>query len=276
MRLTLLSAVLFSASLPPVEIGWLAWAALVPFFIATARTRPQRAFLQGAIWGTLVCLLTGYCFPAMLDRYLGAPAWVGWPVFLLGAFLAIGLPSALFAGWLAWLAARGTTPLVAAALFSLAEFVRLRGSFDIPWALIAHSQVESTAMLGLAALVGAGGIGFVVATANALLASLFEGRLAGQRPGAARAVALLVVLLGLGAGTLRDRSLELSDGGVLVGIIQGGHTYDARGPREPARIGLERYLDLSEAAVARGAEVLVWPEYAVNLQPYALAPEGER
>src|SRR5262245_5308542 len=140
--LTILSAMLYAASFPPLELWPLAWVALAPLLVAATRVRPLAAALHGVLWAYAVCLLIGWPLAGMLSRHFSFPLWLGWIGFVVLVALLVAIHVAAFAAWLAWLSRRGRAgPLAVASGWVASEYLRLHLSGGIPWAFSGYSQV---------------------------------------------------------------------------------------------------------------------------------------
>jgi apolipoprotein N-acyltransferase len=160
------SGALLSLSLPPAELGPLAFVALVPFLWVGRRVRPRRGFLLGLAFGLAY-------FGLLLS-------WVG--LFGQLAWFALTLDMALFSGafglltpalWRDGHPFRSSVGL--AALWTGLEFLRAAwplGGFT--WGGLASTQVDDRFLLPLASVTGALGVAFVVILGNCLLLVVLE------------------------------------------------------------------------------------------------------
>ena len=163
--LAILSGVLLALPFLNFALAPLAWFALVPLLAAASfrsvRTGAALGFLAGCVfnfaglhWLRAVTSV-GY---AILALYL-ALYWAGWAGF-------VSLVSRRRPGWLWW-----ASP---AALVAL-EFLRSRLFTGFPWNLLGVSQALNAPLIQVAASTGVYGVSFLVALANAALASLLPG-----------------------------------------------------------------------------------------------------
>lgn len=266
--LVVASALLYSAAFPPLDVGALAWVALVPFLVAAAQARSVHgAALLGLLWGMALTAGIGWPLPGMIVRYFGEPVWVG-ALLSLGVAIALsGVFYAAFAGWLAFLARRDAAgPLLVAMGFVACEL--LRGSLigANPWGLAAYSQTRFAAALPLlqsADLAGPYGIGFAVAGCNATLAACLTPRLRGGRPRVGVGV-LAVVLLGTVLyGRLRLDEPFGEGAPLAVAIVQPGVARGFDWRPEYANDLPTELLARGDTAAVRDAALVVWPEGAV-------------
>src|ERR671918_2445049 len=174
------SGLILTLALPPIDLGPVAFIALVPLLWAVRRARARTGALLGLIFGLV--------YFGVLMSWLLPLTRLGWFVLVAGqaAFMALlfAFTAAMWreeapvrsslafgAGWAAIEWARGVWPL---------------GGFT--WGGLGYTQHDNPLLLPLASLAGVWGISFVVASVNALLTGVVVRRRWGLRP-AARPVA---------------------------------------------------------------------------------------
>jgi len=246
----LASAAAFAAALPPYDLGWLAWVALVPLVLATLGAGPRAAMWLGYLWGLAA-------FGAVLWWLVafGAGVWA-----LMACILAV-VPAAVL-GVAAW-ADRGRPAdvLWLPVLWTASEFLRSQGPLGFPWALLGESQHAALAVAQTASVAGVFGVSFLVILVNTVLARMLVRRVG---PVAVLATATVVALswawgnAALGAATVPAGPSRP----LLAAVVQ--TTFATRpgqaAPDAPARLSaLER---LTRQAAQTGARIVVWPETA--------------
>lgn len=259
--LAALSGGVWAAGFPPVSWVGAPWVALVPLLVACAVLTPGQAALAGLLWTVTAAAGVATFLPGMLARYFDAsPAlsWVGSAavvVVLHGAWIAP------FTAWVAWLVRRGAaSPLLVAGGWLVSEVLRSHGTFASPWGLAAYSQVAWLPIVQIADLAGPYGIGLLVAAVNACLAAALVPALRGRRPLLAPIVTAAALALALAYGHWRLGQTFGDGDPQRVAVVQGGAASCDDGART-AR--LARYAALS-APVAAGADLVVWPEHALD------------
>jgi apolipoprotein N-acyltransferase len=289
VSLFVLSGVLLTVIQAPIGWSFLAWVALVPFVLACSpQVRPRTL--------ALLALGVGYLY------WLGNVYWIA-PITKIG-WLAMSLYLALF--WvLPVLAVRFARakgfPLFIALPILVAGWERLQGfpMGGFYWRFLGHSQYQNLAMIQIADLVGAAGVSLVVAMVNGLIADLvlFAASRAPDRPlwidllhsirnpqsairnqngpsGStiiAGAVGTILVVAGTvvyGQWRLRQAERCVTEG-PLVASLQSNVPISVKRSFEASEDIFEELMAKSEAAVAAGANLIVWPETMVqgNLQP---------
>lgn len=244
--LSALSGLGLAASFAPWGHGWLAWAALAPLFYAVLDTRgPWPAARRGAAAG-LVFYVAALIWMANVVHYL---ALVFWGVFAFWLALHAGLMRALWdLGWehrprlkaLLWALAAGTA--WAGIEYFRSEIWPLR----CPWLGLGYSQTYIPSIFQSLSFWGVYGLSAFMAGANAAWALLVRRR--AVLP-AALFTAALVTLAAWGGRRL-ETVLPENGEPLKVALVQAENA------------PLDRLVKFSLAPEARGADLLVWPEYS--------------
>jgi len=264
-------ALLLVGSYAPFDLPALSFIAVAPAVLllrsAVEAGDPARAFRWGLIYGAAA--------QGLLLYWIAVALWHYTPLSALGYFVTV-VVLALYTGGLFWLVARATTrgrvPLWVAfpiAWTALEWWVGHQGDIAFPWLGLGTSLADAPVLVQWADLAGARGATLWVAWINVMLV---EGAMdwgtgkgeGGRVPGSvARLAAVLVtVLLALGYGVWRMRTLPVRDLGV-VGMIQPNEGFDEKWARPPDSV-MGRLLDMSRrvSALAR-PDLIVWPEAAM-------------
>ncbi len=207
--LPLFSLAFWLLAFPPIRWVPFLFVAWVPLFLwARGRSAGQR-FLG-------FFLVAGGFYLVHLRWILHMQVAPGVEKFLVAGWLLLVFAQALLWGLLGlvWGRWHGKTHLILAPLtWLLLEYLRGRWAFQgFPWATPALPLVDVPGLRQGFALVGMYGMGYLVILLNTLLA---------QRPGQGFAIALGVLLLGAGAGTLAERREPVA-AGPRVMILQPG------------------------------------------------------
>jgi apolipoprotein N-acyltransferase len=280
--LPVLSGLLLILSFPQIDLGLLAWVALVPLLMAI-RNQPWRtAMAQG--------FLTGMVF------YAGALSWVvnamhlygQMPVsvsylvmLLLAAYCALYL--ALFTGLLRWTSS-GIPSLFlwgTPALWVALELARTYLFSGFPWALLGYSQYNHLAVIQVADFTGVYGVSFLIVLVNVLIAVLIRSALAHVTIGESRVpvplarviLALTVVAASLAYGHWRlapDPGLARNHT-LRIGIVQPNVDQSRKWDVAFRRETIDRFEALTTRA-AKNSDFVLWPEAAT---PFLFEAETE-
>jgi apolipoprotein N-acyltransferase len=231
LLLPLLTSVLLFCSFPKINLGFLAWIALVPLLLFLARAPNMRMVFLGslaAFW--LEAFLLTPWIPSVLIHYGGIGGALAWLLFVLMAAYLACFPS------LACLATRfcmdraGSRYLLIFPVawltmeYAISHF--LFGGF--PWLLIGYSQTSIPLMMQAADLAGVYGISLLVVIVNASLALWLLDRK--RQHGALPAmVAGVLVLACLAYGMWAKRTWGNLGADFKVAMLQGNISVDDPG-----------------------------------------------
>ena len=282
----LLSGILLAVSFPPFGHPAFGWIALTPLLAVLAREQPavgsSRAFGLGLVAGLVYFGGTVYWTGATVRTFGG----LSLPVSILVAALLIAylaLFPALFALTLRWFIRRlGRRALwLAPAVWVASEVGRTYFWSGFPWLLLGYSQTTVLPVAQTASLVGVFGLSGLVALVATGLAALALASGAGRptRQVWAGAWAPIVAVVALSVwGSWRIDAAEWTTSGrpLAVALVQGNVPQDEKW--DPRRAGdiLDRYLEMTRAAAAGGAHLVIWPESSTPFYFENDPVEGER
>ena len=278
---TALPFVVSAAMLTVIQapIGWsaLAWVAYVPFILASSpQTQPRWLF----VISYLACF-----FYWLGNLYWLVPVTVaGWLVFCL--YTALLWP--ILTLCLRYCRARGI-PLFLAAAVLIVGVERMQGLFlgGFFWRFLAHSQYENITLIQIADIFGAGGVSFLVAMVNGLVAELvidatschtersegsrFLGRI--RRSFASLRMTMLLRAAVVGAAVVAAVAYgrwriaqegECVQAGPVVAMLQSNVPQSVKRSFESGNELFDGLMEHSNVAVEAGAELIVWPETMVQ------------
>ena len=273
--LAAVSGALLALAFPMIDWGPLAWIALVPLLWASLGRGPRAAFRAGWIAGVVFFLATLYWLVLTIGTYTNLSPLVSvGPLLLLCGFLAIGF--GVFAAGcerarragieLAW---------VAPPLWVLVEWVRTYILGGFPWVSLGYSQYRATYLVQFVEFTGVYGLSALVVLVNVAVYGAVRRWYAGEAPstrGMLAVTGLLVVLLAWGYWRVQELAAIPPKGSLRVGVIQGNISQDVKWDPAYQEGTIDHYETLTTAAVADGAELVVWPEAAA---PFFFQEEGE-
>jgi len=221
----------------------------------------RNAFLLGLTTGIVYFTGTLYWITLVMAIYGGLPMWIA--AILNGALIAyLALFPALFAVVMRRaLAAFDARALAAAPLvWVAAELGRTYILTGFPWALLGYSQAEVLPIAQLASLFGVYGVSALVAAASAAAANVVVAE-AGERLRPAVVVAGLLLVVGAwGRGRVEAAEWTRTGEPVRVGLVQGNVDQGQKWDPARATFIFTNYLEMTRQAVARGAQLVLWPE----------------
>ncbi len=271
------SAVILTVIHPPVGWAPLAWVSMVPFILAcSARAKPRSLALAAYLVSLAYWLANLY--------WVAPITIVGWIVFCL--YTALLWP--ILALSLRYCRTK-KVPLFLAAAVLIVGIERMQGLFlgGFLWRLLGHSQYRNITIIQIADIFGAGGVSFLIAMVNGLLAELIITALSchpERSEGSSllltipRFFALLrmtilwkvaVVGITIVAAVLYGRwRIAQSDKyikpGPVVASLQSNVPQSVKKTFEQGEKIFAPLMEHSKAAARAGAELIVWPETMVQ------------
>lgn len=279
---------LYALSLPPANLGALAWVCLLPllYTIIFSERSILRAGLAGWVWG-IGWAIFSYWFLREIEfavPFLLAPVMALWP-----SVWAMFIPTLWYytvypansdylpcsqrkeilkniSAWRLFLFS-----LEAAALFTLLEWSRSR---LFVWNDLSVTQWRYLPLIQISVITGSYGVGFLVAYANTLFFSLHF------RSGYKVLLAVLplyIAVLFFGVWRLNFNNVTGNDTITFAPmLIQGNLSQRRHADSASAREALDTYFSLSDTAAKTKPELIIWPESAIPIalrSNHPLAPE---
>lgn len=276
----ILSGLLLYASFFPLNFGFLAWFAIVPFLsLVRANARSRRIYFATFVGG-LFCYV-----PAIEWIRVAHPAMYGAWVFLsiiCSLFLVmtlaiirkldrVGLPLWLSAaiGFIAVEYFRSHFPTG----YTWLEQINARHPIGFGWYMVGHTQHDYSVLIQIADITGVYGLTFLVVLVNAVVWSELQRRRAMREwlrvPGLVsapslwpRSIAVWLLVLTVVYGIVQKYDASFSDG-PRVALIQGNLEQDIKNLHGDTM--REHFLKLAEQAArtddaGRRPDLIVWPE----------------
>lgn len=256
------SGVLLACARPPLDLGPLAFVALVPLLAAWREATARRAAALGFVAGAAYFgLLVSWAW------YFGAVALVPFVAVLAGSWAAAGAVVGA-------LGSRGVrSPVLTAAAWVVAEAVLARvplGGFS--WGEVGYALHDLPLARGLASVGGVPLVSFVVVAASDVIASLARRR---TRTDLVRAVAVVAAGVVVVSVVVAVRPTPAPAGELRVAILQGN---DKNRDLTEAEVDA-RYLPNSHFALEREAgpaDLVIFPESSMDEDPRTDPELGER
>jgi len=262
----LTSAALLAAVFPRIDLGFLAWFALVPLLLALRGLNVRQAALVAWLTGFAFFPLTVYWIPDTISNFTRiSPVFAKILLVLLAAAAAYGhLFFGIAMGW----ANQARIPRIVAApvAWVIGEWLRTFLIAGFPWNLLGYSQVPYVPIAQAADIGGVYLISAVLVLASAAIADAVEAWPSQRRRSAARiALAAAIPLLVYVYGEARLANIDRIpySGSIRIGIAQGNIAQSQKWDAALRDRILAKYLELTEQAASAGARLVVWPEAAV-------------
>jgi apolipoprotein N-acyltransferase len=253
------TALMLTVIQTPIGLAPLAWITYVPFIIACSpKANPRRLFIFGYIIS--LCYWLG-------NLYWVAPVTiVGWFVFCL--YTALLWP--ILALCLRFCRAK-RVPLFLAAAVLIVGIERMQGLFlgGFFWRFLAHSQYQNITLIQIADIFGAGGVSFLIAMVNGLLAELIVTVYQRKSLKLVQLAGTVIVCAAVAGafvyGRWRiDQEKECVTEGPMAASLQSNVPQSVKRTFESGEELFNGLMKQNDAAAKAGAELIVWPETMVQ------------
>ena len=252
----IVSGLLLALSFPSTGWGFLAWFALVPLLASLHHAQNNS---QALGFG----LISGILFFCGSIHWLTHVSTLGWLI----ATLMESVYIMMFA-WLAYVGIKSSKPVIFKVLWialawTVTEFLRSEMPvFGFGWNLLAYSQSPYVTLIQFANVLGAYGLGFLIALVNASLFYVWF-----ERKNRKAALGLMVViacvltgLWGYGKQTL-EKPLNPKEY-LRVSVVQGNIPQSVKWELMAKEKILEIHEKLTRLAALEQTDLIIWPEAA--------------
>ena len=273
-----LTILLLCLSFPPADLGFLAWIALVPWFILIV-TEERYVYLNALFIGTVFIFIQ-----LSWLRHVTYIAWILLSLYCAAYFLCFAFCSR-------FIIFRLKLPLVVVAPFTWVALEYIRSFFlsGFPWFFIGHTQYQFLPIIQVSDITGVYGVSFIIVMVNAGIADLIFPIVACRDtinspylyrfPSRKFAFfgltcilpfVLLAAILSYGFCWLNH--YKPKEGPALC-MVQGNIPQDVKfESKEEDEISiLKKYTDLSLGVKGKQIDLLVWPETMIpgllNIDP---------
>lgn len=267
--LAAISGVLFALSFPDYSIGWLSFVALLPLFIALARSPSGwSSFLLGWISQTVAWLMMTPWVIRVMSHYGGLPYPLGVAIFIAMA-LYLGLYGGLFGAIVHRIRpgdSLGRWLLVPLAWASI-EYFRTYLLMGFPWNLVAASLVDFTSLIQFDRVAGPYLIGAMVLAPAAVATWLIVARPRGAGPLFAIGGVVIVTFVWWATGLVAAKLVVRPTGTapVVAALLQPNISQEMRWNESNLMEIYQRMMQMTEDAIDHGAAIVIWPESTVPL-----------
>jgi len=261
--LALLTAIFLSLSFPPFKTGFFAYFGLVPILIFVNRAKNYLELLR-------------YTYLSMLIFHALTLFWIGGWTSKTDPFMMIGSVALIFVHpvfyWIPFLIFFFIKKHLGekSALFSFSfswnsiEYLRSIDETAFPWLTLGNTQSYYLPITQITSIIGVYGLSFLIVVFNVLIYTAYKNfRYESFRFTLNKLSIIVIILVSLfiyGKVILND---AIYDGKKLrVGVVQPDFDPWEKWEDE-VNPQIDVYLQLSDSAVQKGAEFIVWPESAL-------------
>jgi apolipoprotein N-acyltransferase len=262
LTLGALTGILLALSFPPFKTGFLAYGALIPFFLLLEDKKGGQAFRWGYITGFLIDL--------------GTLFWIGWVTLpgCIGALLVLPLFFGLYALLHTFIVQRLSDGgyLAVPFLWTAVEYLLSLGETAFPWNYLGYTQSYYRLLIQYAEITSIYGVSFWVVLVNVLL--YFIWRQIIQRRLEKRTVLALPVLFLLPViyGFLAMHTLQATQEKLKVALLQGNVDPFEKWESDSKERNYALYEAMTRLAAEDSPDLFVWPETAM---PFYLRSDPE-
>ncbi len=274
VALTAVSCALLVSAFHPIDFGWLAWVALVPWLFMLAFSRMRPALLCTVGFGFFFVFFGVHWIRHVGDTYIGLA--------LLAAIVSILV---LVTGWMIKLLYWGSglpLALIVPVVWVPMEFVRSFIFSGFPWLHLSHTQHGYLPIIQIAEVTGAWGVSMLIAAVNGALADVLirwrtkprAGKPFDRRLAVTVGAVFLLFAADLCYGWVRLSKLEMRDGPKLL-VVQGNWPMYKKKKGEGAADRFEVLKTLSEEGLSASPDVdmVIWSETMVPMR-YINVPDS--
>jgi apolipoprotein N-acyltransferase len=257
-----LSGVVLALAFPKIDISVLAWIAFVPLLWLVQGKTPWQAFGYGFASGMGFYLCTVYWVVHTIGLYSNIPPLIAVVPLVLMCMILASYTGAFVAGLRAFQLYGGVIELLGPVLWVTLEWLRSFFFIGFPWVDLGYSQYPFLNLMQLVEYTGIYGVSALVIFVNLVVFTVLT------KPQASRTWLILSVVVLIGGLSLwgnwrRSQLAALPPVHHLrVGLIQGNISQDTKWNPSFEEETITRYELLSRKAVAKGAELIIWPETA--------------
>lgn len=267
-----LSGTLLFLSFPDYPFNFLAWIALIPFFISIQDTSPKTAFFRGWWTGFFYFLGTLYWVTHSMIFYGKLSPWLSILLMLiLVAYLSIYV--ATFASLTRWILIKNRIPFIFLAPFFWValEYARAHLLSGFPWVLLGYSQHQSLTLIQISDITSVYGVSFLIVLVNVFIYVCVLPRLKYPKkiiktnfPRLTATYTLIVLMMTLSYGWIKltPSSEKNVQKPITLSVIQGNIGQDIKWDPTFQEETYSIYKKLTHKETSRKTDLVIWPEAA--------------
>ncbi len=253
--LSLVTSVLLSLSFPPFKLGFLAYFALVPFFLLLENKNYKETIRWGFLTGLFINIGTLWWInlvtvPGAVAAILYLPIYI-----IIYAVLHNFLRKRLGEKVIYW-----CMPF----LWTGVEYLRSLGVLGFPWCSLAYTQSYYLSLIQYVSITSVYGVSFWVVTINVFTLLILKHFSSYKKVFIYFLILISLFILPWIYGVLIiPHGQPAPEENIRVGLIQGNIDAYEKWYDEFAEENLRIYNELTLAAVKLKPQVIIWPETAV-------------
>ncbi len=260
-----MSGLALAAAFPKVDLSLLAWIAFVPLLYAIEGESPRRVFGLAWLQGFVCYVASVYWIAETLHNFTSLRIdFAIAPMLLLAGVMALFTASAFSIA--SYTAKTLTLPLVITVpiTWTAIEWVRTYFPIGFPWNLLGYTAYRNLELIQFAEFTGVYGVSALIIFANAVvyIVALQTASRRTQALSLATLTSLMAAAFLFGSMRIRHLAAQPSSGTIKVAMVQGNIPQSLKWDPKFLESSFKVYLDESNEAAKRGADLIVWPEAA--------------
>ncbi len=260
-----MSGLALAAAFPKVDLSLLAWIAFVPLLYAIEGESPRRVFGLAWLQGFVCYVASVYWIAETLHNFTSLRIdFAIAPMLLLAGVMALFTASAFSIA--SYTAKTLTLPLVITVpiTWTAIEWVRTYFPIGFPWNLLGYTAYRNLELIQFAEFTGVYGVSALIIFANAVvyIVALQAASRRTQALSLATLTSLMAAAFLFGSMRIRHLAAQPSSGTIKVAMVQGNIPQSLKWDPKFLESSFKVYLDESNEAAKRGADLIVWPEAA--------------
>ncbi len=268
-----ISGLALSLCFPKANLSYLAFFALVPWFVSLGSKTPKQAFYSGFIVGLFHFFTLIYWIVPTLHEYGELHLVLAVSTLILLCFY-LSLYPAVFAFLLKQMDVNsGIVPLAAACLWTGLEYIRTYAFTGFSWGALGYSQYTNLLFIQISDFSGVYGVSFLIVIVNYTLADLVLHLKKGIDK---KQIIPIVYTIILFAGVIfyGDFKINVLDAQIknaqktTIRVVQGNIKQDLKWSEAFKNQILEKYINLSKKGQKKDGtinkpDLVIWPETAL-------------
>ncbi len=263
----IISGLALAMSFPKADLSYLAFFALIPWFVSIQSMTLKESFYSGFIAGLFFFLTLIYWIVPTVHVYGGLHLVLAVSTLILLCFY-LSLYPAIFAFLVKkidlkyWLA-----PIFASCLWTGLEYIRTYAFTGFSWGALGYSQYKNIVLIQIADFSGVYGVSFLIILVNYLLADIwlsFKTRLR-TKHFITITYTTIMVAGALFYGNYRidtiNSQIKTAQKTTIM-VVQGNIKQDLKWSAAFKERTIEKYIHLSTAG-SKKADLVIWPETAL-------------
>ena len=256
-------ALLFGAAFPPLNHGYFAWIAFIPYLFFLERNLGNNNFKRN--------FAAGFLFNLIIIYWIGLNSGAMMPIAVLtlfGSLIVLALWFSLF-GWVIariWKRWGEKTIWAVPFIWVGIEFIRSHGSLAFPWTMVANTQTYYISLIQISAITGAWGVSLFVMFANVLGYKALKSISAPKKAIGFTVAAILTLAIPWTYGIIvldgADERLASIDNRISVSIVQPNLDPKVKWDKSKRDNVYRLYGDMHYKAGESKPDLIIWPETA--------------